>query len=209
MDSKQLIVTSPARKRKVDVTDVDKKGDECDKTWLTFGRTELTVADRNITSGGLLQISIWILLKLCSNTNIVISLDFFQLYSYLVTQLRFITIQPALQIVHSRGNHWIVVTTLQCPDKTVKVHAFDSLYTSTDPSTSQLLCKLYGADVKIQAEKCPKQLGVKDCGLFAIAIATVLARGGNPSQVRLKQDAMRGHLINCFEKFELAPFPTN
>ena len=120
-----------------------------------------------------------------------------------------ITIQPALQIVHSRGNHWIVVTTLQCPDKTVKVHVFDSLYTSTDPSTSQLLCKLYGADVKIQAEKCPKQLGVKDCGLFAIAIATVLAKGGNPSQVRLKQDAMRGHLINCFEKFELAPFPTN
>ena len=81
-------VTSQAKKRKVDVTDVDEKGDECDNTWLTFGRTELTVADRNITSGGLLQISIWILLKLCSNTNIVISLDFFRLYSYLVTQLR-------------------------------------------------------------------------------------------------------------------------
>ena len=163
-------VTSPAKKRKVDVTDVDEKGDKCDKTWPTFGRIELTVADRNIiTSGGLLKH------QHNNFTGLLLTL-------LIPSHTAQITIQPALQIVHSRGNYWIVVTTLQSPERTVKV--FDSLYTSTDPSTSQLLYKLYGADVKIQAEECPKQLGVKDCGLFAIAIATVLARGGNPSQTR-------------------------
>ena len=121
---------------------VDEKGDECDKTWLTFGHIELTVADRNIiTSGGLLK---------HQHSNFTGLLSTLLLPSHTAQ----ITIQPTLQIVHSRGNHWIVVTTLQSPERTVKV--FDSLYTSTDPSTSQLLYKLYGADVKIQAEECPK-----------------------------------------------------
>ena len=48
-----------------------------------------------------------------------------------------IAVQPSLQIVHSRGNHWIVVTTLRCLVGTVKV--FDSLYTSADPSTVDIL----------------------------------------------------------------------
>ena len=83
------------------------------------------------------------------------------------------SVSPSLQIVHSRGDHWIVATTIGLPVNTVKI--FDSLYPSIDPSTLELVYKLYGHDVQVVVEEGPKQEGHRDCGLFAIATATLLA----------------------------------
>ena len=55
--------------------------------------------------------------------------------------------------------------------------------------------------------QCRKQKGGKDCGIFAIAIATAIASGLNPSRQNFKQEAMRGHLVDCFNKEVLIPFP--
>ena len=57
--------------------------------------------------------------------------------------------------------------------------------------------------------RCQKQKGSKDCGLFSIAIATALAFGAHPSKLKFDQLKMRQHLVNCFNKECMIPFPSH
>lgn len=50
-------------------------------------------------------------------------------------------IQYGVQIIHSRGNHWIVASSLGCSDNQVNV--FDSLYTSVDDDTKSVVFNLF------------------------------------------------------------------
>ena len=88
-----------------------------------------------------------------------------------------------------------------------QVMVYDSLYESIDQETSSLLSKVFGASIVITAGIGPKQTGVKDWGLFAVAIATLLASGGDPSYTTFNQQAMREHLIYCIEHLHFTPFP--
>ena len=54
--------------------------------------------------------------------------------------------------------------------------------------------------------KCPQQLGIKDCSVFTIAIATALANGLDPGNIQFDQRKMQHHLIECFEKSHLETF---
>ena len=47
--------------------------------------------------------------------------------------------------------------------------------------------------------KMQKQKGTSDYGVFAIAIATSLAFGINPTANIFEQDCMRRHLCKCLE----------
>ena len=83
----------------------------------------------------------------------------------------------ALQIMNIKDNHWIVG--IRRGDT---VHIYDSLYASLDCTDASMVqtnfrCRL-GA---IRHAKCPKQTGGSDCGPFAIAMATSLAFGEDPS----------------------------
>ncbi len=53
------------------------------------------------------------------------------------------------------------------------------------------------------------QVGNCDCGLFAIAFATAVAYGKDPSQCNFDQAKMREHLYKCFSGRKLLPFPEN
>ena len=55
--------------------------------------------------------------------------------------------------------------------------------------------------------QCQKQTGATYCGLFAIAIAIAIASGLNPSKMNFRQEVMRAHLVNCFNKNQLIVFP--
>ena len=87
----------------------------------------------------------------------------------------------------------------------------DSLYSSLDDKTKAMISQLFQSS----ATSCPamkvtrpqKQVGVKDCGLFAIAFATSIAFGQNPARRKFRQQSMRAHLINCFENNKIIPFP--
>ena len=46
-----------------------------------------------------------------------------------------------------------------------------------------------------------------DCGLFAIAFAFHLAQGDEPSALNFDCKKLRQHLVECFEKEILSPFP--
>ena len=109
----------------------------------------------------------------------------------------------ALQIIHSQGNHWIVASTVGCSAGDVMV--FDSLYSSVDQATRDLILQLFGTEVNIKLEKSPQQLGGKDCGVFAVAICTSLANGIHPGSISFDQNAMRHHLVKCYEQFCLTP----
>ena len=106
--------------------------------------------------------------------------------------------------MHTRGSHWIVVSTVGCGGKDVNI--FDSLYSSVDKETVEIINLLFG-NLCINMAGCPQQSGTKDCGLFSIATATALANGLNPSSIQFDQRKMRLHLIECFEKSHLEIFP--
>ena len=97
--------------------------------------------------------------------------------------------------------HWIVATTVNCSPNEVKV--YDSLFQYLDKDSLQLIERLFQCDnlnLDIKMTHCHKQKGIKGCGVFAIAVATAIASGLNPSRQNFKQEAMRGHLVNCFNK---------
>ena len=52
-----------------------------------------------------------------------------------------------------------------------------------------------------------KQVGSSDCGLYAVAVATALAFGIDPTASIFNQDDMSSHLKECFEKQKMDPFP--
>ena len=113
----------------------------------------------------------------------------------------------ALQIIHSRGNHWVVATTLHCNPGEVKI--FDSVYKSLDAGTLQVVKRLFddGKELKVtMASGAPKQKGSTDCGAFAIAIATCLAFERDPATMVVYQATIRNQLLKCFESKQLSPF---
>ena len=50
-------------------------------------------------------------------------------------------------------------------------------------------------------------IGSVDCGVFALAFASVLASGGHPSSHRFEQQLMRGHYEKCITSATFTPFP--
>ena len=50
--------------------------------------------------------------------------------------------------------------------------------------------------------------GKDDCALYAIAYMMSLAHEEEPAICRYKQEEMRDHLLSCFERMEITPFPS-
>ena len=59
----------------------------------------------------------------------------------------------------------------------------------------------------MQQEISFSQEGSKVCGIFAIAYATELVYGSNPSICVFDQSEMRNHLLDCLQKREMTPLP--
>ena len=71
-----------------------------------------------------------------------------------------------------------------------------------------ILDMLYGKAVhQSRIANISKQKGVKDCGLYAIAIAVLLVKGLDPEGVTFVQDQMRNHVVSCFEAGNFEDFP--
>jgi Ulp1 family protease len=54
-----------------------------------------------------------------------------------------------------------------------------------------------------------KQSGIKDCGLFAIAMSTALLFNIDVTAVYFHQLEMRQHLHACFKTGLMSPFPSS
>ena len=196
-----------SKKRKIEVIDADKSiptSYSAPVPWVTCGGMELSMVDKEIISTeGLLTD------KHINFAQVLLQKEHQQLSGLQSTLLlpTQMSVSPSLQIIHSRGDHWIVATTIGSPANAVKI--FDSLYLSIDSSTRELVNKLYGLDAQVVVKEGPRQEGYRDCGLFAIATATLLAHGSDPTCYVFEQPAMRKHLLQCFENLKLCPFPTS
>ena len=89
-----------------------------------------------------------------------------------------------------------------------EVTVYDSLNKAADKFTHDLLKRLL-KKVKIQVFFMQPQLqiGIHDCGIFALAFCTSLALGEDLSDVEFDQARMRNHLDDCFEIKYLSSFP--
>lgn len=85
------------------------------------------------------------------------------------------------------------------------VCVYDSLYDDLDHSTMETV-QFQFSNKTIQVVPSQKQLGFDDCGVFAIANAVHLAKGGDPADAKFSQNLMRSHLIKCFEELKMTTF---
>ena len=103
----------------------------------------------------------------------------------------------------------MVATTINGTRNEVKV--YDSLFQYLDRDSIQLVEALFrcgGINPQIKMIQCRKHTEIKDSGIFAIAFATAIAHGLNPSRQHFNQQAMRAYLVDCFNNKLLTPFPS-
>lgn len=115
-------------------------------------------------------------------------------------------INCGIQIIHDRGNHWIVASTINS-EKLVLI--YDSVFSTVNNETAEVIKNLFEIrdKMRIDISKMQRQIGSQDCGIFAIAVSTVILNGLDVSQITFSQKEMRGHLMSCFEAESITPFP--
>ena len=117
-------------------------------------------------------------------------------------------ITTGLQIIHDRNNHWIVASTINSDAGCIQI--FDSVYKVLNEATKKTVANLFSLsdNAHFKVMKIQKQLGGYNCGVFALAIALSILLNINPEGIFYRQQDMRRHLLECFEKKEMTMFPT-
>lgn len=114
-----------------------------------------------------------------------------------------------IQIFNIRGNHWVTISNIGCAANNYTV--YDSIpYGDVSSRVKEQLCALIFSESKQIALNFPQlqcQRGGGDCGLFAIAFATSLCTGLDPTDLKYEQHYLRDHLLNCIKKKSITPFP--
>ena len=116
--------------------------------------------------------------------------------------------QNSVQIIHCvQRHHWIAASNIGCLCNSVNV--YDSLFSDLDNATCRLINNMFGTNdtCEISMKKVQVQVGVKDCEAFAVVFITSLAHGEDPCNVLYQQENLCQHLIDCFEKLIMMPFP--
>ena len=113
-----------------------------------------------------------------------------------------------IQILCIRNNHWICVSTVGCQPSTINV--FDSMYGFLDRQMKKLIADIMQTREKqIKVHYCDVQWqsGGSDCGLFAVAFATSICCGVDPTTVAFEQRFMREHFLDCLQTKTMTMFP--
>ncbi len=112
-----------------------------------------------------------------------------------------------MQIIHSRGDHWLLASNILAGAN--KVYVYDSIYRTIDRETERIIKNLFPLSESLEPIRISQQTGGQDCGVFAIAVSTALAYGQYPETLKFDQpgSALRLYLSGCFEKGTLSLFP--
>lgn len=121
--------------------------------------------------------------------------------------------QDFVQIIFITPGHWACLSNKFSTGNSVDL--YDSMYTmpcKTGTILKQACCIMRSvsngqSSITINVIRVTPQVGGADCGLFAISMAHDLCSGVDPFSQRAVQDQMRPHLLQCFEKLEISPFP--
>ena len=113
-----------------------------------------------------------------------------------------------IQILNVHRNHWITVSNINCFDGEINI--YDSMAPGLDYNAKRSIAWMMyhpGPYITLQWPQIHKQDGGDDCGLFAIANATALCYGFDPTQFSWQQGAMRAHLKTCINDGRMTMFP--
>jgi hypothetical protein len=116
-----------------------------------------------------------------------------------------------VQILHTGHSHWVTVHATQADCTSGIVNVYDSLHPSlTIKLKKQIACLLFSDqnEITVNYRYCQFQVGSSDCGLFALAFASILAAQDDPSKYLFDQSAMRRHIHRCLLSGVFNPFPT-
>ena len=95
--------------------------------------------------------------------------------------------------MHNGADHWLVVTNIGVPRDGV-VRVYDSLCKCLTTSTELQIASLVNTSqpkISIEFVEVQKQYGSSDYGVYAIAYATALSLGQDPSTLVFYQSEMR------------------
>ena len=113
-----------------------------------------------------------------------------------------------MQVLHVPG-HWITVSNLGCTARNV-VNIYDSLHGYPSSSLQEMIADIIQVQEKsivFQVMNVQRQRGGSDCDLFALAHATSLCNGSDPTEISYDQSKMRKHLVAAFDECRLREFP--
>ena len=82
------------------------------------------------------------------------------------------------------------------------IRVFDSIHDDISTDTINQICCIVRSKrskIKIDIIDVCKQKGTNDCGLYALANATLLCEGELPQSKDYIQEDMRSHLQECFK----------
>ncbi len=122
---------------------------------------------------------------------------------------------PFIQVLHVNGNHWVTVSNIRPKsDPTFdSVGIYDSNWLSTSKirsHTMEQICSFFKSKAKLlcfDVVSVERQKNLSDCGVFALAHATELVYGDDPSVAVWDTEKMRKHIINSVENGYVLPFP--
>ncbi|XP_056006116.1 protein mono-ADP-ribosyltransferase PARP14-like isoform X2 [Ostrea edulis] len=115
-----------------------------------------------------------------------------------------------LQIVNTKGNHWILLSNIGWDHHHVRV--FDSCYRKLNPDTRSCIVSLVPANqnlIKVLMPAYQRQENKSDCGLFAVAAMFALALGNDPSKCYWDSKKMRSFLNICLQSESCQMFPSS
>ena len=115
-----------------------------------------------------------------------------------------------LQILNVSGNHWILLSTIGCPPATINV--YDSLHGNLPPHAQRVVadllqCKEANITIRLYMDVQWQSNGY-DCGLFALANATALCSGNDPTSVTFEQSKMRSISWHAWRGIAWCLFPS-
>ena len=118
-----------------------------------------------------------------------------------------------IQILHDGSLHWVCTANISLTGgkDPAAVNMYDSMNQGfiakfTKQQLASFLC-IQSAEMKIIMKSVQQQTSHVDCGVFAIAFATALAFGQDPSKLRFDVPKMRPHLVECLKLKKMSPFP--
>ena len=185
-------------------------------TWLTIDNSTPCDPDAKLTlykesRDGILKTTYWLHDSEIHAGQILLKEEFPHVDGLQDPAIRGELVLPAayefVQVVNV-GRHWACISTIGCQTGTIKV--FDSLYRKPnsillDHAFRMVVCPQ--DTVTFLNEKVQRQLGSSDCGLFALAFATDLCHGLDPSTQSYNQKDIRQHYVHCLESRRMTPFP--
>lgn len=114
-----------------------------------------------------------------------------------------------VQVLNKGDSHWYTISTIACQEPaTVRVYDSASKHVTyrNKEEIASLLCTRT-SKITLLYMNVHMQMGGSDCGLFALATATALCHGVDPTTCIYDQEKMRQHLHACLTKRKMTLFP--